>query len=119
MSAEVWEILPHERVPFERRIKLLLGVPVTFGDLMLVLLRDRQVNGEPSAVRMVWELRNTGRIETTAVTAVDLAANGRWLPVAVSSFGTVMFNVESPAWPLIATRQGARGALNQPMESAQ
>jgi len=53
------------------------------------------------------------------VTAVDLAANGRWLPVAVSSFGTVMFNVESPAWPLIATRQGARGALNQPMESAQ
>lgn len=95
MSAEMWTILPHARERFDRRRKVELGTRLYFGDMLLVLLRDRRVDGDHDQIRMVWELRGTERIDHTELTAVDLHAYGRWVPVAVSQDGTVLFNIEA------------------------
>jgi hypothetical protein len=100
MLGELWDILPHARVPFDRRVKVVLGHPVRFGVLQLLLLRD-QVDGEQGPVRMHWQhAEDPANARSTHLRSINLGVYGDWVPVAVSSRGTVLFNVEAPAWPM-------------------
>jgi hypothetical protein len=99
MAAELWRILPHERRPYTRRVRLELGQRIYFGDILLVLLRDRDADGTPGPVCMVWEIRGTHAPERTPLQPVNLGPYGDWVPVAECSDGTVLFYVDAPAWP--------------------
>lgn len=100
MLAELWDILPHERTPFSRRMKIALGQPVRFGTTELVLMRDR-IDGEAGQVRMhLRDVDAPGIAGESELQSFDVGAYGCWVPVAVSSSGTVLFNVIAPAWPM-------------------
>ena len=97
--AELWRILPHQRHRPARRVRLELGQRLRCGDILLMLLRNRDADGEPGPVFMVWELRGTYAPKRLPLQPVNLGAYGNWTPVAESSDGTVLFYVDAPAWP--------------------
>lgn len=100
LNSELWLILPHARQAYTRRCKLQLGVPMCFGRIVLTLLADRQEGEQRGLVQMRWCHLDEQSERTTALIPVYLGRFGEWVPVAVSSSGAVLFNVDAPAMPM-------------------